>query len=117
MFPDLAILEKPFLNMSRGKVRNSEMKQLDDSNQNSDKNANLNNANYAKDDSAVDFNCNSSGKSEGKFTSSDGSSESDYIVVMYRLLLLLFKQIPNLLSLYENSIFNSWRVMSNSYCI
>lgn len=81
-FPELAILEKPFLNLSRSKLNNPEMKQ-DETNQNSDKNANLNLANYTKDEGGVDYNCNPSERREEKLTSSDGSSGSaDFIVVM-----------------------------------
>lgn len=77
MFPDIAILEKSFLNLSINK------KQFPDVKERGDSNANLNLTNYAKGD-AVDQNCNPSDADDGNSASSAGSAESgDFIVVMF----------------------------------
>ncbi|GFR28741.1 autophagy-related protein 13 homolog [Trichonephila clavata] len=57
-FPELDILEKPFLNLSRSKLHHTN-KLKDDSNKNADKNANMNQVDYKENSSGVDYNCNS----------------------------------------------------------
>ncbi|XP_035220754.1 autophagy-related protein 13-like isoform X1 [Stegodyphus dumicola] len=81
LFPELAILEKPFLNLSRSKLHHSENKQKnDDSNRNSDKNANLNLVDN-KNGSEVDYNCNANEKGGQKLTCSDFSDCEDFVMV------------------------------------
>ncbi|CAL1287462.1 unnamed protein product [Larinioides sclopetarius] len=56
LFPELDMLEKPFLNLSRSRLHHM-TKLKDDSNKNADKNANMNNIDN-KENSGVDYNCN-----------------------------------------------------------
>ncbi|GFV81149.1 autophagy-related protein 13 [Trichonephila clavipes] len=57
-FPELDMLEKPFLNLSRSKLHHTN-KLKDDSNKNADKNANMDQVDNKENSSGVDYNCNS----------------------------------------------------------
>ncbi|GFY46844.1 autophagy-related protein 13 homolog [Trichonephila inaurata madagascariensis] len=57
-FPELDMLEKPFLNLSRSKLQHTN-KLKDDSNKNADKNANMDQIDNKENSSGVDYNCNS----------------------------------------------------------
>lgn len=90
IFPDLALLEKPFLNVPRRKLNSRERKLQEETNQNSDKNANLNVANYAKEGNPVDFNCNPSDIEDRKLAT---SVESEDFIVVILLIYILFIQL------------------------
>ncbi|XP_054708937.1 autophagy-related protein 13-like isoform X2 [Uloborus diversus] len=81
LFPELAMLEKPFLNLSRSKLNRSENREKENEpTKNSDNNANLNMIDNKKAGNEVDFNCNANEKSGQKLSSSDDSDCGDFVM-------------------------------------
>lgn len=82
MFPDLDLLEKPFLNSSRSKLQNHTNKlKWEDSLKKSNENANLNEITAKKVPSELDYNCNSNEEICQKQTTSDFYDPKDFLLL------------------------------------
>ncbi|GIY84146.1 autophagy-related protein 13 homolog [Caerostris extrusa] len=81
LFPELDMLEKPFLNLSRSRLSRIIKLKEEDSTTNADKNANMNHIDNKEKSSTVDFNCNANEECCRKLTFNELLSSNDFLMM------------------------------------